>query len=73
MSNPLLEMNGLPPFSQIKPEHVEPAVDQLLADKGFGKKIAVAINGAFVPRTTYHHQMVNEGDSIEILVPMQGG
>ena len=30
MSNPLLEMNGLPPFSQIKPEHVEPAVDQLL-------------------------------------------
>jgi oligopeptidase A len=31
MSNPLLEMKGLPPFSQIKPEHVEPAIDQLLA------------------------------------------
>ncbi len=32
MSNPLLEMSGLPPFSQIKPEHVEPAIDALLAE-----------------------------------------
>ena len=32
MSNPLLEMTGLPPFSRIKPEHVEPAIDTLLAE-----------------------------------------
>ena len=32
MSNPLLEMAGLPPFSKIKPEDVEPAIDQLLAE-----------------------------------------
>ncbi|MCK4744027.1 MAG: oligopeptidase A [Sulfuriflexus sp.] len=32
MSNPLLSMKGLPPFSDIKPEHVEPAVDALLAE-----------------------------------------
>jgi len=32
MSNPLLEMAGLPPFSKIKPEHVEPALDALLAE-----------------------------------------
>ena len=32
MYNPLLEQTGLPAFSQIKPEHVEPAIDQLLAD-----------------------------------------
>jgi oligopeptidase A len=31
MTNPLLERHDLPPFSQIKPEHVEPAVDELLA------------------------------------------
>jgi oligopeptidase A len=31
MENPLLSMTGLPPFSKIKPEHVEPAVDALLA------------------------------------------
>lgn len=32
MSNPLLEMQGLPPFSKIRPEHVEPAIDQVLAE-----------------------------------------
>jgi len=30
MSNPLLEFRGLPPFSRILPEHVEPAIEQLL-------------------------------------------
>lgn len=29
--NPLLDQPGLPAFSQIKPEHVEPAIDALLA------------------------------------------
>ncbi|WP_036252227.1 oligopeptidase A [Methylobacter sp. BBA5.1] len=32
MNNPLLQNSALPLFSQIKPEHVEPAIDQLLAD-----------------------------------------
>jgi len=32
ITNPLLSFTGLPPFSQIKPEHVEPAVDQILAN-----------------------------------------
>lgn len=31
-ANPLLQNFDLPPFSSIKPEHVEPAIDQLLAD-----------------------------------------
>ena len=31
MSNPLLDHSGLPPFSRIRPEHVEPAVDERLA------------------------------------------
>ncbi len=30
--NPLLTFTGLPPFSQIQPEHIEPAIDQLLED-----------------------------------------
>ena len=30
--NPLLSMRGLPPFSQIKPEHVVPAIDQVLEE-----------------------------------------
>ncbi|GLZ86244.1 oligopeptidase A [Metapseudomonas resinovorans] len=32
LSNPLLQDFDLPPYSTIRPEHVEPAVDQILAD-----------------------------------------
>ncbi|MGJ0515453.1 MAG: oligopeptidase A [Methylomicrobium sp.] len=32
MSNPLLANTELPLFSQIKPEHIEPAIDQLLSE-----------------------------------------
>ncbi len=32
MENPLLDLNGLPPFSRIRPEHVEPAIERLIAD-----------------------------------------
>src|SRR5512147_3029609 len=30
--NPLLDFSGLPRFAELKPEHVTPAVDQLLAE-----------------------------------------
>ena len=32
MSNPLLDTVGLPAFHAIKPRHIEPAIDQVLAD-----------------------------------------
>ncbi len=32
MNNTLLQMDGLPQFSKIQPEHVEPAIDALLAE-----------------------------------------
>ncbi|MGF1738077.1 oligopeptidase A [Photobacterium satsumensis] len=32
MTNPLLSMTDLPPFSLIQPEHVKPAVEQAIAD-----------------------------------------
>ena len=32
MKNPLLDLSGLPRFSLIKPEHVEPAINHVLAD-----------------------------------------
>ena len=31
MSNPLLETCELPPFAKIKPEHVKPAVESIIA------------------------------------------
>ncbi|AFY56720.1 oligopeptidase A [Rivularia sp. PCC 7116] len=30
--NPLLKCSGLPPFTEVKPEHVEPALNQLLTE-----------------------------------------
>ena len=32
MQNPLLNMQGLPPFSQIKPKHIQPAIEKLIQD-----------------------------------------
>ncbi|GAM63924.1 oligopeptidase A [Vibrio ishigakensis] len=32
MPNPLLDFTDLPPFSDIKPEHVKPAVEKAIAD-----------------------------------------
>ncbi len=32
MSNPLLDLNNLPAFSRIRPEHIEPAIDELLQE-----------------------------------------
>ena len=32
MTNPLLDSADLPPYAAIRPEHVEPAIDRLLAD-----------------------------------------
>lgn len=31
MSNPLTTYTGLPPFAAIKPEHIEPAIDEMIA------------------------------------------
>ena len=31
-NNPLLDFSGLPRFAEIKPEHVAPAIEQLLAE-----------------------------------------
>ena len=32
MTNPLMSLRGLPPFGAIQPQHVEPAIDQILSD-----------------------------------------
>ena len=41
---------------------------------GFGEtKIAVAINGEFVPRSTYSQREINAGDNIDIVKPVGGG
>lgn len=34
---------------------------------------AVAINETFVPKNSYDHQPLEDGDRIDLLIPMQGG
>lgn len=41
---------------------------------GYGEsKIAVAINGEFVPRSTYTERELFNGDQIDIVKPVGGG
>jgi sulfur carrier protein len=41
---------------------------------GYGDgKIAVAINGEFVSRSTYNERLLNAGDQIDIVKPVGGG
>jgi len=44
--NPLLNFSGLPRFSEIRPEHIAPAIDQLLAE---GRAAIAQVTGAQVP------------------------
>lgn len=47
---------------------------QALQQWGYGdSKIAVAINGEFVPRSTYNERQLNSGDQIDIVKPVGGG
>jgi len=34
---------------------------------------AVAVNETFVPRSQYHQQLINEGDRIDVVSPLEGG
>ncbi|HKI64560.1 MAG TPA: M3 family metallopeptidase [Burkholderiales bacterium] len=46
--NPLLDFDGLPRFAELRPEHVAPAMDQLLAD---GRATVARVSGDDVPCT----------------------
>ncbi len=47
MTNPLLEATDLPRFSAIRPEHVEPAIDTILADNRARLEALLAQDGPF--------------------------
>lgn len=56
----------------------EIAENTLLGDAmaiwGFAdSKVAVAINGEFVPRSRYNEHQLNTGDEIDIVKPVGGG
>ncbi len=43
MTNPLLDFSGLPRFDAIRPEHVAPAIEQLLAEADTAVRVAEAV------------------------------
>ncbi|MDR7124955.1 sulfur carrier protein ThiS [Pseudotabrizicola sp. 4114] len=46
----------------------------VLAELGWGEaRVAIALNGAFVPKAARATMAVTEGDRLEVLAPMQGG
>lgn len=45
----------------------------LLAEQGFGTRVATARNGDFVPAGSRSNTPVRDGDKIEVVAAMQGG
>ncbi|GAB5429910.1 MAG: sulfur carrier protein ThiS [Devosia indica] len=49
-------------------------LDEALEALGYkGATIATAVNGRFVPAARRATMQLNDGDSLEVLAPMQGG
>jgi len=50
------------------------SVEQLLEQLGFEKnKVAVAVNGDFVPRSSYQQHQLQAEDKVDVLAAVQGG
>ena len=47
--------------------------DLLLREGYADKTVAVALNGAFVPKSTHSDTPIENGAEIEIVAPMHGG
>ena len=45
----------------------------LLAEKGYGDKVATALNGTFVAAANRASTILSPGDLVEVVAPMQGG
>jgi len=48
-------------------------VRELLDTMNYGKGIAVAVNETFILKTKYQETIINDGDRLDILSPVQGG
>jgi sulfur carrier protein len=58
-----------------EPREIEAATlaEALAALDLAGARVATALNGNFVPAATRSDTVLNPGDTLEILSPMQGG
>jgi sulfur carrier protein len=66
---PKLSLNG-----EVTPLPENNILSFLLEQQGYQmQKIAVAINGAFVPRSQYAATAINDGDEIDVIQAVGGG
>ncbi|MEL0654824.1 sulfur carrier protein ThiS [Pseudoalteromonas issachenkonii] len=49
------------------------ALVEVLQNFGAVSPFAVAVNGEFIPQSQHGNYVLNEGDSVELLSPIQGG
>ncbi|AOT06665.1 sulfur carrier protein ThiS [Pseudoalteromonas luteoviolacea] len=49
------------------------SLQQIIVSKGAKPPFAVALNGQFVPSARLGETIPSQGDSIEVLSPIQGG
>jgi len=71
MSEPLIRING-----ESEPLEGRETIALLLAEKALDtgqRGIAVALNGAVVPRAVWGDTSLHDGDSVEIVRARQGG
>ncbi len=63
-----LQLNGAPLDAEAA------TLADLLDMQGYGgARVATAVNGTFVPAAARAGRTLSDGDSIEVLAPMQGG
>ncbi|MEL6677984.1 MAG: sulfur carrier protein ThiS [Pseudomonadota bacterium] len=53
--------------------HADTLADLLTAADLGEATVATAVNGTFVPATARAQHRLSEGDTVEVLAPMQGG
>ena len=71
MDQPTIQVNG-----EVEPLGAQKTIEALLAEKACDthqRGIAVALNGAVVPRASWPATALNPGDCIEIVRARQGG
>jgi sulfur carrier protein len=68
-----LFINGQSITIETKSPNVLTALQQYLTPNQQLQSFATALNGDFVGKSDYQHTQINQGDSIDVLFPIQGG
>ncbi len=68
-----LFINGQNTYVESDNPNIWEALQQYLSDEQQKQSFAVALNGDFVGKPDYQNTLVNQGDSIDVLFPIQGG